>query len=543
MTRILIGSAIERLRALPDESVHCVISSPPYWGLRSYELTQWVGGDPDCDHKHETKHQQQGSTSMRQGRANVDAQRNENHRGACSKCGARKVAVKGGIGLEDTFEEHVENLVAVFREVRRVLRADGICWLNYGDAFAAARSYQVPDSKHRDVGNSRGATVPDGLKAKDLMMMGPRVALALQADGWWVRQRIVWHKPNPMPESVTDRPTSAFEDIYLLSKSGSPTFWTHPTRPGRRTEPEPDYVWINRDTGDQTDTEPAFWRTATSITAEPDEDGKRPLLWKRRNLWNGHDYFYDGDAVRTGGDWDRKTPHRKRPAEHDEGRVDSKGNAGILDGPQSGSGANLRNVWTIPTSPFPGAHFAVFPPALVEPMVKAGTSEKGVCPTCGAPWARVTKKTATGRIRSRATGGLGQQHSREPHGLNKIGGTFQEGIVRTTTGWRPTCDHGKFDAAKGSAATNEQGIPRHRAGGGFRPGAVGTEWTKTCDHADAPVPAVILDPFGGAGTVGLVAQRLQRAAILIEISSKYARMAASRIEDDAPLFADVRVEA
>ena len=164
-TKIHVGNALNVLKTLPDESVHCCITSPPYWGLRSY------GGD------------------------------------------------SGMIGLEPTFAEHLDNLLAVFREVRRVLRSDGTLWLNYGDAYAANRGCQVSDNMHKDVGNTRGSLVPSGLKPKDLMMMPARVAMALQADGWWLRSEIVWHKPNPMPESVTDRPTSAHEKIYLLSKS------------------------------------------------------------------------------------------------------------------------------------------------------------------------------------------------------------------------------------------------------------------------------------------------------------------------------------
>ena len=155
-------------RALPlaDKSVHCVVTSPPYWGLRDYSL---------------------------------DAT---------------------GIGLEATLGEWVENIVAVMREVRRVLRDDGTVWLNLGDAYAANRTYQVTDNKHRDVGNNTGMKVPEGLKPKDLMGQPWRVAFALQDDGWILRSAIVWHKPNPMPESVTDRPTSSYEHIFLLSKQG-----------------------------------------------------------------------------------------------------------------------------------------------------------------------------------------------------------------------------------------------------------------------------------------------------------------------------------
>ena len=188
--RVLNTDALSGLAQLEDESVHCVVTSPPYWGLRSY------GGDP------------------------------------------------GMIGLEPTFEEHLENLVAVFREVRRVLRLDGTVWMNYGDSYVSGqggRQYAVgelppvhrhdrPTPKERDdvdvAAWSTRAVAPrhyppasSGWKPKDLMLMPARVAIALQEDGWWVRRDIIWHKPNPMPESATDRPTTAHEYIYLLTKA------------------------------------------------------------------------------------------------------------------------------------------------------------------------------------------------------------------------------------------------------------------------------------------------------------------------------------
>ena len=170
--KILTGDALKQLQSLPDCSVQCVVTSPPYWGLRAYH------GDP------------------------------------------------GMIGLEPTFEAHLVNLVAVFREVRRVLRTDGTCWLNYGDSYASSPSGtnlstlgKVWDGGTPWRDKRTFSTVGNGLKPKDLMMMPARVALALQADGWWLRSEIIWHKPNPMPESVTDRPTSAHEKIYLLTKS------------------------------------------------------------------------------------------------------------------------------------------------------------------------------------------------------------------------------------------------------------------------------------------------------------------------------------
>jgi len=168
------GDAVELLRELPDNSIHCCVTSPPYWGLRSY----LAGDDPN----------------------------------------------KGlEIGAEATPWDYVDTMTAVFREVRRVLREDGTCWLNLGDTYAAGRGPQVSDSKRRgqaprDAWNG-SSKVPDGLKAKDLCLVPYRVAIALQEDGWWLRSNIVWAKTNPMPESVSDRPTSSHESLFLLTKS------------------------------------------------------------------------------------------------------------------------------------------------------------------------------------------------------------------------------------------------------------------------------------------------------------------------------------
>ena len=175
--RVLVGDALEVLRGLPAESVHCCVTSPPYWGLRTYK------GGP------------------------------------------------GMIGLEPTLDEHIYNLVVVFRHVRhvrRVLRGDGTLWVNYGDAYCGGGRSPNPalneGSKQATNNGAMGvgpSPIPSGLKPKDLMMLPARVAMALQADGWWLRSEIVWHKPNPMPESVTDRPTAAHEKLFLFAKRGA----------------------------------------------------------------------------------------------------------------------------------------------------------------------------------------------------------------------------------------------------------------------------------------------------------------------------------
>jgi DNA modification methylase len=347
--RIITGDCRAILPTLPANSVHCMVCSPPYFCLRDY-------------------------------------------------------GVSGQIGLEASPSEYIAEMVAVFREVRRVLRDDGTVWLNLGDSYAGSWGNQgrksergtqrpingpmmqvVDDGRYPDAGSNTGKCA-EGFKPKDLMLMPARVAIALCDDGWWLRSDIIWAKPNPMPESVTDRPTSAHEHVFLLAKSAR--------------------------------------------------------------------YFYDGDAVKepmqavslqrlshpnvfnqTGGEKDyaatginenrsmRKAINNQaeRLIKHEKWKTRFEG----WDQYDKSLGRNIRNVWTFATAPYSEAHFATFPPELAERCIKAG------CPIAGT----------------------------------------------------------------------------------------------------------VLDPFAGAGTVGLVADRLQRNAVLIELNPTYAEMARVRIVRDAPLFA------
>ena len=220
--------------------------------------------------------------------------------------GLRDYGVEGQLGLEPTPAEYIANMVEVFRSVRNVLKDDGTLWLNIGDSYAANRSYQVPSTKggakHGDsqsVGG-KGATVPDGMKAKDLIGIPWMLAFALRADGWYLRQDIIWSKPNPMPESVRDRCTKAHEYIFLLSKSER-YFYDHEAI--------------------QEPADPANFRESRGIRRTP-----------------------DGQADQSGFRCGRKYPMR-----------------------------NKRDVWSIAVKPYKGAHFATFPPALVEPCILAGS--------------------------------------------------------------------------------------------------------------------------------------------------------------------------
>jgi DNA modification methylase len=264
--RIIPGDCIAGLRTLPDASVHCCVTSPPYWGLRDY------GND-------------------------------------------------GQIGLESTPEEYVARMVEVFREVRRVLREDGTCWVNLGDSYAATTKttgrndngqrasapaswncrYEYERTKIRTSGS---------LKPKDLVGIPWRVAFALQADGWWLRQDIIWHKPNPMPESVRDRCTKAHEYVFLLTKSER--------------------------------------------------------------------YYYDAEALSepasTAGQIGGFTPNAaissgRKPSGN---MIPERGKAYVRPLTR-----NRRSVWTVTTKPYSGAHFAVMPRKLVEPCIKAGCPEGG----------------------------------------------------------------------------------------------------------------------------------------------------------------------
>jgi DNA modification methylase len=257
--RILLGDCLETLKTLPDCSVQTCVTSPPYYGLRDY-------------------------------------------------------GVDGQIGLEQSPEEYIQKLVSVFREVRKALKDDGTLWLNIGDSYngsgGAGGDYSqggLKEGQPKYPGRNEKS-----LKPKDLMMIPARVALALQSDGWWLRSEIIWHKPNPMPESVTDRPTKSHEMIYLLAKSAH------------------------------------YFYDAEAIK-EPQQASSRERLTRG---WNG-----DGNRDYPNGPQNHLKDYL--------GKFDT-----VEDTP---SGRNKRDVWTVTTKPYKEAHFATFPPDLIEPCILAGS--------------------------------------------------------------------------------------------------------------------------------------------------------------------------
>ena len=310
------ADALKCLRQLPSESVNCCITSPPYWGLRDYGTAKWEGGDVACDHLQPRKGGDGPLSPINGGGSDRDTSVGlQQFRGACRKCGAHRIDAQ--IGLESTPEAYVDRLVDVFREVNRVLRDDGTLWLNLGDSFAGGGnnrggnpSEKSPKQKSNRGGYGQIATpVPDSLKPKDLCGVPWRTAFALQKSGWWLRSDIIWAKPNPMPESVADRPTKAHEYIFLLAKSERYYY---------------DADAISEPTTDEEYRTRGKVRPPTSVYAAQCPDGpQRTGL----NLVN-----------QVGGRLTR----------------------------------NKRDVWTVTSDPFPEAHFATFPPDLILPCVLAG---------------------------------------------------------------------------------------------------------------------------------------------------------------------------
>jgi DNA modification methylase len=385
---LLQGDSLTILKTLPDRSVHCVVFSPPYYGLRDYGTAKWTGGDPACDHNPGNQ-KRVGATTL-QGGTGTAGHQQEGYRETCPRCGA--VRIDKQLGLEKTPEEYVARMVEICGEVWRVLRDDGTMWINLGDSYWGGKG-ENGSSKARRTAEERGykqsaGTVQmskrptdgthESIKPKDLIGIPWMVAFALRADGWYLRSDIIWHKPNPMPESVTDRPTKAHEYIFLMSKSQR--------------------------------------------------------------------YFYDAEAIR-----------------------------------EPNNGRNRRDVWTVTTKPYKGAHFATFPEDLVEPCIQAGTSARGVCPQCGAPWKRDITKVANYEKR---------QDRDQPNGKTaQVDSSGWRPATITDNGWRPTC---------------------------------------ICEPTD-PIPATVLDIFNGSGTTGAVALCLGRSYIGIELNPKYIALSKERL--------------
>lgn len=391
--RIYNMDVMAYLRSIPGNTVHCVFTSPPYWAIRDY-------------------------------------------------------GVDGQIGQEESLWDFIDRMVEVFREVRRVLRPDGVLWLNMGDGYAndgkwgGSTSGKHVQALHGDSGPGR-AKRNTGLKPKDLIGMPWRVALALQDDGWWLRGDHIWHKTNSMPESVKDRPVRAHEYVFLLTKS--------------------EHYWYDRD-----------------AVAKPAQEA---TLQRYERAVSDQQKMIEG------------APGQKPHSFH-QARENKKHQAGVsrydgLDEPAAFSAtSNLRSVWSLATGGYKGAHFAVFPPALVEIGVKAGCPPK-VCSACGMPYVRETEQEFAPQADVSPERAWKDAPGQKPPAIENHWGETQRGTtVRHTVGWSPQCE------------------------------------------CDAPIDkGIVLDPFMGSGTTAFVARNLFRHYMGCDLNIEYVEMARERVRD------------
>ena len=303
---IYCGDAIEKLKEIEDKSVYTCVTSPPYYGLRDYGTGTWVGGDPDCPHYRTTKIGESTTTGHKSMSEQGESVGDAIYKTVCPLCGA--VRVDNQIGLEETPEEFIDKLVRVFHEVKRVLKDDGTLWLNIGDSYSGTGDKgDYKDPKYADGRNGQSIArnkKVEGCKQKDLIGIPWMLAFALREDGWYLRQDIIWHKPNPMPESVKDRCTKSHEYIFLLSKQSK-------------------YYFDNKSIQEPT------------VTFDT--------------------HVRDRDSTKL-----NNTPGRTRMGGLKINQYEYR---------------NKRDVWSVSTKPFKGAHFATFPEDLITPCILAGCPE------------------------------------------------------------------------------------------------------------------------------------------------------------------------
>lgn len=550
INQIIQGDVVTVLDNLPIESVHCLVTSPPYWKLRRYGEGRWEGGDETCEHR--TGRGQYDNVSAKQA-SNPGALAGDT-KNICPTCGARRVesetsvswpevtykpmagipfemtmpAWTGELGQEPTPEMFIAHLVFVFRAARRVLRKDGLIFVNMGDSYngsgkgPAGTTSQLGDvvnnAQHLSKQATNSGSLIDSrtdvksLKNGDLCGMPWRLALALQADGWWLRSEIIWHKKNGMPQSMDDRPTTAHEQIFMLVKSNRPLYWTHADGRVATTAPKAEYRYQNTETGHVQIEKPEDMKARRS-------DGEK--AWKRENLWQAHSYYFDQEAVRepltdgTAERWLRgvspthknvngapgQTPHsmnRPRKNRKYDSQPKTYAATGSKINNHSGyfsltgeplfnlAGRNIRSVWTFSSESFKGKHYATFPSKLPERCIKAGCPER-VCPTCGAPHVRlIEKEHVNGGKYPNGAGGRAYQFG-DPS--TEQTGRESAFVATKTVGWQPTCKCGETTHVGG----------------------------------------IVLDIFMGSGTTALVARQLGRRYVGIEISPKYAAMARDRL--------------
>ena len=433
MINFLQGDVFDNIKKLDDNTIDCVVTSPPYWGLRDYGTASYEGGDKNCNH-----------TICDSG---IDSKKNKNierpaqhfDKSFCIKCGAKRIDKQ--LGLEPTYQEHIQNIVELFRAMKPKLKDSATVWLNYGDSYASTvNGTKVKDQVKNKVqfagkylieGDDRTfrdkpfSTIQGSLKPKDLVMIPNRIAIALQDDGWWIRSEIIWHKPNPMPESVSDRPTSCHEKIWLITKSKKyyydadairePLASSSLTRLNQDIKNQKGSTRGNGEMKSNGNMKAVFGKYQTDENEKKHRQGMsktrgsklvetRPKLPSQKEFVNylrnkttlkdlventnikkttiEHWFRNDevGFAFPSVEDWNKIKDLINDWTDHfnniDYGLTYTETHLDEIK--NNPIGRNKRNVWTVTTKPCKEAHFATFPKDLIEPCIKAGCPENGI---------------------------------------------------------------------------------------------------------------------------------------------------------------------
>jgi|SRR5581483_1235672 len=475
------GHSMELLKQIPDETVQCVVTSPPYWGLRDYKIppTIW-GGNPLCTHVfvelefskeiRSGKGLAKSKASTRGGAkkvAKIPDIREE--QGLCQICGAWK----GTLGLEPTRDLYIDHLILLFQEIKRVLRKDGTCFVNIGDSSAGSsvgwskKPHKVSQPHISSYPSGRppnyiSSTQDDGLKPKELSLIPFLLAIALQRDGWWIRRDNIWAKGvslaktyhgSCMPSSVEDAPTQSHEYVFLITKSKKYYYDRFAVREEAQTE--------------------TFERAKRGVSAN------------HKNL---------------------QVPGQKPHSMH-KARANGEG----YGAPEMGR--NLRSVWCINPERTEEEFYASYPTKLALICVKLGTSEKGCCPHCKTPWKRIVEPTPEYA-----------QH------LGKDWGNHEQDHLE---------GRGHFKLLDGSKS-NQRAIKR--IGPSITAEYITKGWKQACKcEPHEPIPSIVFDPFNGRGTTGVAAHRMKQRYIGLELNEKAIEMSKRRIEEDSPLFDAVNI--
>jgi DNA modification methylase len=559
---ILQGDVLQVLAGMPENSVHCVVTSPPYWGLRDYGIAPSVwGGDPMCAHRwgeQEPTRRNGRAWDPTLGTSPVGRDEHGSTGQFCSGCSAWR----GALGLEPTPQLYVEHMTAVFREVRRVLRPEGSCWLNLGDCYATGggKVGNCPGGGSQGERWKGPTSQPNrmpipGLKPKDLAMLPARVALALQADGWYLRSANPWVKQNGMPESVRDRPTSMVEYIFMLANSETTFYDQEAVRiassansPARGNGVNPkamgpnSRMLLDQDPAHQTDRRirakqnrsfsaavhalvpsrvrrNSDWFFASLATYSPDfqgllvDDDGEPLAMLVNpqpfavEMCPACDTCYEQSTYRK-----LEAAMTCTECQHSWSERGSKLSR-QCPACESKKIQHVRvclcgaSTWL--------SHFATFPERLVSPCILAATSAHGCCSVCGAPWERITVKPGNGDLHPR--------QDLKAQGVHRMAHLERESRLES----KAAPEGSQFSQLRMTLNTEGARISTGQHDNPF-PAPETLGWRPTCPHPLMPAevePCTVLDPFAGSGRTGLAAVKLGRNFVGIEVNPKYVLMA------------------